>query len=486
MAVLAAAAVLAADVLPQALVLIGLGLVRDVGVGVGRGGLGRRARAGADVPSGGRDRCVAVDRVLVAVGSAGCPLGRAGDLRPQLEPAGAAATGQARAPADVLAEVLILVGLGPVRDVGGRVRRRCLGRRARARVDVPTRGRDRRVRVHRVLVAVRGSGGDLVGVGLLHTKLEATRAAAPGDALLPVATVATAPAVADVLVERLVLIGLRVVRDVGGRVRRRRLCRAARAGGDVPTGDRDGHVRVHGVLVAVRDPESALVGLSVLDTSLEAARSTAAGQARAPADVLAEVLVLVGLRPVRDVGGRVRRRRLRRAARAGRDVPTGDRDGHVRVHGVLVAHRGTSRELVGLGVLDPGLESARATAAERAGPAADVLVQRLVLIGLGVVRNVGGGRGARRLRRRARAGVHVAARDRNRDVGVDCVLVAVGDPGRQLVGVRVLDSGLESTRTTTAGVTTGVAADVLVQMLVLIGLGPVRDVGGGARRGRLS
>ena len=37
---------------------------------------------------------------------------------PSLEAAGAAAAGQARAPADVLAEVLVLVGLGLVRDVG--------------------------------------------------------------------------------------------------------------------------------------------------------------------------------------------------------------------------------------------------------------------------------------------------------------------------------------------------------------------------------
>ena len=105
-------------------------------------------------------------------------------------------------------------------------------------------------------------GGDLVGVGLLHTKLEATRAAATGDATrAPVPRLTTAPAVAEVLVQRLVLVGLRLVRDVGGCVRRRRLRRAARAGGDVPTGDRDGHVRVHGVLVAVRDPERGLVGL---------------------------------------------------------------------------------------------------------------------------------------------------------------------------------------------------------------------------------
>src|SRR6185312_2827674 len=111
--------------------------------------------------------------------------------------------------ADVLPQALVLIGLGLVRDVGVGVRRRGLGRRARARVDVPTRGRDRRVRVHRVLVAVRGSGGDLVGVGLLHTKLEATRAAAPGDALrAPVARLTTAPAVADVLMQRLILVGL--------------------------------------------------------------------------------------------------------------------------------------------------------------------------------------------------------------------------------------------------------------------------------------
>src|SRR6185295_17798327 len=197
--------------------------------------------------------------------------------------------------------------------------------------------------------------------------------------------------------------GPRLRRDVGGGVRRRRLRRAARVGGDVPTGDRDGHVRVHGVLVALRDPESALVRLGVLDAELEPARATAAGQARAPADVLAEMLILVGLRLVRDVGGGVGRRRLRRAARAGGDVPTGDRDGHVRVHGVLVALRDPERALVGLGVLDAELEAARATAAGQARAPADVLAEVLILVGLRLVRDVGGGVGRRRLRRAARA-----------------------------------------------------------------------------------
>src|SRR3954447_5118623 len=98
MAVLATAvpAVLAADVLFQALVLVGLGLVADVGVGVGRRGLRRRARAGGDVATGGRDGRVAVHGVLVALGDAERPLVRLRVLDTQLEPAGAAAAGQAR------------------------------------------------------------------------------------------------------------------------------------------------------------------------------------------------------------------------------------------------------------------------------------------------------------------------------------------------------------------------------------------------------
>jgi hypothetical protein len=89
--------------------------------------------------------------------------------------------------------------------------------------------------------------------------------------------------------------------------------------------------------------------------------------------------------------------------------------------------------------------------AERTGTAADVLVQRLVWSSC-----------CSRRRCWPRSPFCVAssgqssrcARDRNRDVGVHCVLVAVGDPGCQLVGLGVLDSGLESTRATTAGVTT--------------------------------
>src|SRR6185369_9965098 len=131
------------------------------------------------------------------------------------------------------------------------------------------------------------------------------------------------------------------------------------------------------------------VGAGVLHTGLEATRAAAAGQARATADVLAEVLILVGLGLVRDVSGGVRGRRLRRRARAGGDVPTGDRDGHVGVHGVLVALRDADRCLVSLGVLDTDLGAARASAAELAGPAADVLAEVLILVGLGLVGDVG-------------------------------------------------------------------------------------------------
>src|SRR5206468_2512126 len=182
------------------------------------------------------------------------------------------------------------------------------------------------------------------------------------------------------------------------------LGRAARAGGDVPTGDRDGRVGVHGVLVALGDAERPLVRLGVLDTQLEAAGAAAAGQARAPADVLAEVLVLVGLGLVRDVRGGVLPRCLRRVARAGGDVPTGDRDGRVAVHGVLVALRDPDRRLVGVGVLHTGLESARTTATGQARAPADVLAQVLVLVGLRLVRDIGGRVRRRRLRRVARAG----------------------------------------------------------------------------------
>src|SRR6185437_15473008 len=108
------------------------------------------------------------------------------------------------------------------------------------------------------------------------------------------------------------------------------------------------------------------------------------------------------------------------------------------------------RPLVRLGVLDPGLEPAGSAATELAGPAADVLRQMLVLIGLRLVRDVGGCRRGRVLRRRARAGGDVPTGGRGGRVAVDGVLVARGDPERALVRVRVLDPDLEATGTATA------------------------------------
>src|SRR6185369_12583868 len=120
-----------------------------------------------------------------------------------------------------------------------------------------------------------------------------------------------------------------------------------------------------------------------------------------------------------------------------------------------LADCGTQRGLVGLGVLDSGLESAVAATARGAAAvvvgtlgvatttAVDVLLEPLVLIGLRLVRDVRRSSGRR-------------------------VLLADGRPNRELVGPGVLDSGLESTRTTAAGVTAGGATDVLGQVLVLI------------------
>ena len=54
--------------------------------------------------------------------------------------------------------------------------------------------------------------------------------------------------------------------------------------------------------------------------------------------------------------------------------------GSVPVDRVLVALRSSDGELLRLGVLDPGLESARAAATGQTGRAADVLVQRLILM----------------------------------------------------------------------------------------------------------
>src|SRR5207244_1579816 len=139
-------------------------------------------------------------------------------------------------------------------------------------------------------------------------------------------------------------------------------------------------------------------------------------------------LALVGRGVVADVRRGSRRRRLVRRARAGVDVTAGDRDGRVGVHGVLLAVRDAERELLGLGLLNAELSSAGTAAAHDAGVAAsDVLLLRLALVGGCVVADVRGGRGVGGLRRRARAGVDVAARDRDRHVRVDGVLVALRD-----------------------------------------------------------
>src|SRR5437764_11900455 len=117
------------------------------------------------------------------------------------------------------------MGAGPVGDVGcGRRRRRLVGT-ARAVVDVPAGYRVRCVGVDGVLVGLRDPERPLLRVRLLDPELEAARPAATGEAaVLPVLAVATvAPAAAtEVLVERLVLVGLRLVRDV------RRGCRGGR------------------------------------------------------------------------------------------------------------------------------------------------------------------------------------------------------------------------------------------------------------------
>src|SRR5205823_8689627 len=116
---------------------------------------------------------------------------------------------------------------------------------------------------------------------LLDAELEAARPAATGvaavlavRAVLAVAAVVTVLAVTpDVLLQRLVLVGLRLVGDVGRGRRGRRLVGARGARVDVPARDRDGRVRVDRVLVALADAEGRLLGVCCLDAGLEAARA---------------------------------------------------------------------------------------------------------------------------------------------------------------------------------------------------------------------
>src|SRR5262249_23771027 len=154
-----------------------------------------------------------------------------------------------------------------------------------------------------------------------------------------------------------------------------------------------------------------------------------------------------------------RRRRLRRIARTAVDVVAGGRVRAVRVNGVLLAHRKARGPLAGVGELSGELRAATSAAADRAAcgrlalcavastaPAADVLVLPLILMGLGVIGDIGRRGRVRRLRRRARTGVHVAARDCDGGVPVDRVLVAVRHAKSGLLGVGLLYTELEAAR----------------------------------------
>src|SRR5581483_7773667 len=127
----------------------------------------------------------------------------------------------------------------------------------------------------------------------------------------------------------------------------------------------------------------------ILQAAVRGTRASAARQAGRAADVLVLRLVLVGLGVVGDVGRRGRVRVLRRGARTGVDVAARNRHGHVRVHCVLVALRGADGDLRRVRILQAGLIGTRASATRQAGRAADVLVLRLVLVGLGMVGDVG-------------------------------------------------------------------------------------------------
>ena len=175
------------------LVLIRLRAVGDVGVGVRHRRLSGHARAAVDVPAGSRAGRVRVDRVLVAERGANGQLVRLCGLDAGLEATGPAGTGGETVvavlavalaatvlAAQVLVKPLVLVGLGPVRDVGRCVRGCRLRCAARPGVDVPARGRGRRVRVDGVLVALGDAERPLVRLGSLDTRLEAARPAGTG------------------------------------------------------------------------------------------------------------------------------------------------------------------------------------------------------------------------------------------------------------------------------------------------------------------
>ncbi len=160
------------------LLLRRVGVVGCLRLGLGVGGLIRRARPRGDVATGDVDRHVRVDGVLFADRRRLRVLLGVGRLDADLRCTGAATADMAGAAVDVLGLRLLLGGIGVVGRLRLGLRVRQLIGGARARGDVPAGHVHRHVRVDRVLVAHGQGTCILVRIGKLRPNLGRTCTAA--------------------------------------------------------------------------------------------------------------------------------------------------------------------------------------------------------------------------------------------------------------------------------------------------------------------
>ena len=258
----------AADVLLLVLLLRRVGVVGGLRLGLGVGGLIRRARARGDVATSDVDGHVRVHGVLVThrersglligLRLLDSDLGRSGPATPDLA---------GRAAPDILGLVLLLGRVGVVGGLRLSFGVRRLVCRARPGGHAPAGDVDRHVRVDGVLLADRRRFRVLLGVGRLDADLRCTGAA----------TADMAGAAVDVLGLCLLLGGVGVVGRLRLGLRVRQLIGGARARGDVPAGHVHRHVRVDRVLVAHGQGTCILVRVGKLRPDLGRTRTAAAG-----------------------------------------------------------------------------------------------------------------------------------------------------------------------------------------------------------------
>src|SRR6266516_2910696 len=149
-----------------------------------------------------------------------------------------------------------------------------------------------------------------------------------------------------------VLVGAALVRCIGVRLVADVLVRRARTAVHVASGKADGNIGVDGVLLGRGIRVRGLLRLRVLDHVLLLAVAATAGRAATAAARLRGVRRLVGVALVRSIRGGLVRGRLVCGADSTVHVASGDADGNVCVHCVLLGRGIRVRGLLRLRALD--------------------------------------------------------------------------------------------------------------------------------------